>query len=295
MKRIICLVLILCSICPMVNAQVVGMVCATDIHAYIDYMHVPSYNVGGNTVVMVRDLENYGFTVTWNAASKTVNFYRDFSKPVTPLVPAVETRPVGAKVYDVYATDIRTFYRGTEIPSYNIGGSTAVRLRDIATVGGVQFDAANRRADVFTREPELFSEELAYIKTNFYGSLLFLSQADNALYPIVSMLESGVYNAQTVATYRAFFNSMLTRFQSFQSYREPYGFSESAQELWWAMVNMRYAGETVLVMSNTLQSGGSVWAAMEDYKQFRIDSLEQRRRALLALDAEMQALTLHWE
>ncbi len=294
MKKIICLVLCLCTLCTGAQAQCIGAVYATDILAYIDYMLVPSYNIGGNTVVKVRDLENYGFMVNWDEASKTVNFYRDFSKPVEPLVPAVETRPVGTKVYDVYATDIRTFYRGVEIPSYNIGGATTVLLRDIAMVGGVQFDAESRRAEVFTRELEFFKEELSYIKSEFYGALLLLSRADNALYPVVSMLESGVYNAQTVATYKAFFDDMQAKFQAFKNYREPYGFSDSAQELWWAMVNMQYAGETVLVMSEVLRSGGNIWTAMNDYKQYRVDSLEQRRIALLTLDGEMQALTLFW-
>ncbi len=295
MKRILCIALILCGLCTTVNAQIIGAGYATDIYAYVDHMLVPSYNIDGYTAVLVRDLENFGYTVNWDETAKTVNFYRDFTKPLTPLVPTYETRPVGTKVFDVYQTDIRTFFRGKEIPSYNIGGRTAVRLRDLAMVGGVQFDEETRRAEIFCQDLEYFEDELSYIKTEFYGSMLLLSKADYALQPMVSMLESGVYNTAVVTEYKTFLERISADFEEYKAYKEPYGFDASAQELWWAMVNMRLAGETALQMAETLKDGGDITAAMAEYEQYRIDSLEQRRVALLVLDEEMRALTLFWD
>ena len=46
----------------------------------------------------------------------------------------------------------------------------------------------------------------------------------------------------------------------------------------------------VLVKNNI-----DVLSAMNDYKQFRIDSLEQRRVALVVLDEEIQILAFFWE
>ncbi|MBE7025916.1 MAG: hypothetical protein E7408_07685 [Ruminococcaceae bacterium] len=294
MKRIFCLVLVLCGLCTGASAQIIGAGYSTDICAYIDHMLVPSYNIDGYTAVLVRDLENFGYTVLWDEAAKTVNFYRDFTKPLTPLVPTYEMRPVGTKVFDVYRTDIRTFFRGTEIPSYNIGGKTAVRLRDIAMVGGVQFNEEKRWAEIFCQDLEYFEDELSYIKTEFFGSLLYLSQADYALSPMMDMLEKGIYDAKAVKEYKAFFEEMLADFVAYKDYKEPYGFDSSAQELWWAMVNMRYAGETVILMSERLQKGDDFSDLMEEYKQYRVDSLEQRRVALLVLDEEMRTLTMFW-
>lgn len=294
MKRIVCTLLILCGLCTGAAAEIIGAGYATDINAYIDHFMVPSYNIDGYTAVLVRDLENFGYTVIWDENTKTVTFYRDFAKPLTPLVPTYETRAVGTKVFDVYKTDIRTYFRGKEIPSYNIGGKTAVRLRDLAMVGGVQFDEATRRAEIFCQDLEYFEDELAYIRTEFYGSMLLLSRADYALQPVISMLESGVYDAAVVAEYKAFFDEITARFAEYKEYKEPYGFDASAQELWWAMVNMRFAGETALVMADTLKSGGDITVAMADYTQYRIDSLEQRRVALLVLDEEMRTLTMFW-
>lgn len=294
MKKIVCTLLMLISIQLPVSAEIIGSGYATDIKAYIDYMMVPSYNIDGYTAVIVRDLEPFGFTVNWDESTKTVSFYRDFAKPLEPTVPTYEARPVGTKVFDVYSTDIRTLYRGKEIPSYNIGGRTAVRLRDLAMVGVAAFDSNTKTADIFCQDVEYFEDEILYIRNHFYANLLLLSKADSALQPMVDMFESGVYDATVVATYKAFFDSMTEAFDAYKVFKEPYGFDGSAQELWWAMVNMRYAGETALLMSDTLKAGGDVSAAMADYRQYRIDSLEQRRVALLVLDEEMRTLTMFW-
>ncbi len=294
MKRILCLCLLLCGLMQGVSAEIIGAGYATDITAYIDYMMVPSYNIDGYTAVIVRDLEPFGFTVNWDEATKTVSFYRDFAKPLEPTVPTHEARPVGTKVFDVYHTDIRTFFRGKEIPSYNIGGRTAVRLRDIAMIGDAVFDENFKSADVFCQETEYFEDEILYIKKSFYGSMLLLSRADAALSPMQSMLESGVYNAAIVSQYKTFFQDFVKEIEAFKTFKEPYGFSASAQELWWALINMRFAGETALLMSDFLKAGADLTPAMNDYKQYRIDALEQRRVALLRLDEEMRTLTMFW-
>ncbi len=294
MKKIICTLLVLIGMHASCEAEIIGSGYATDIKAYIDYMMVPSYNIDGYTAVIVRDLEPFGFTVNWDESTKTVSFYRDFAKPLEPTVPTHEARPVGTKVFDVHSTDIRTLYRGKEIPSYNIGGRTAVRLRDLAMVGDAFFDINTKTADIFCQDVEYFDDEISYIRNEFYGNLLLLSKADAALQPMVDMLESGVYDAAVVNNYKSFFDSMMQTFEEYKAFKEPYGFDGSAQELWWAMVNMRYAGETALVMSDIVKAGGDISAAMADYKQYRIDSLEQRRVALLVLDEEMRTLTMFW-
>ncbi len=294
MKRIICILLLLCGLCTGVDAQIIGAAYATDIHAYIDYLQVPSYNIDGYTAVVVRDLENFGYVVNWDEATRTVSFYKDFIKPLTPLVPVYEARPVGTKIYDVYQTDIRTVFRGKEIPSYNIGGRTAVRLRDLAIVGEAQFDANTKSADVFCMEAEYFEDEIAYIRTQFYGNLLFLSKADLALEPLVKMLEAGKYDKKTVETYQAFYNDYIKNMEAFKVFKEPYGFDTSAQELWWAMVNMRYAGETALLLAASVERGENIAEGMGYYRQYMEDSMTERRLAISRLDDEMKALTLFW-
>ncbi len=294
MKKFICIVLVLCGLTCTVSAEITGSVYATDIHAFIDHLMVPSYNIDGYTAVIVRDLENFGYTVIWDENTKTVNFYRDFAKLLTPWVPVFDGTPVGTKLYDVYSTDIRTFFNGKEIPSYNIGGRTAVRFRDIGIVGDVVFDEENRTANAFCRDAEYFQDELDYIKNVFYGTMLLLSEADNALKPMLSMLQSGKYDWRIAAEYKAFHEDMLKRLETYKAFKEPYGFAESSQELWWAMINTRYAGETAMIMADNLYSGKDNAESMIYFNQYQQDSMTQRRLALDMLDAEMQALTLFW-
>ncbi len=294
MKKIICILLLLCGLSSGARAQIIGAGYATDIHAYIDYLMVPSYNIDGYTAVIVRDLENFGFVVNWDESTKTVSFYKDFIKPLTPMVPEYEEVEVGTKLFDVYKTDIRTFFRGKEIPSYNIGGRTAVRLRDIAIAGEAQFDDKTKSADVFSLEAEYFEDEISYIRTNVYGSLLFLSKADKALSPLVKMLESGRYQSETVEAYRTFYDEFTRMMEAFKVFKEPYGFSASAQELWWAMVNMHYAGETALLLADAVGRGADITEGMGYYRQYTEDSMTQRRLALVRLDEEMRVLTFFW-
>ena len=63
------------SLCPAASAQEseqlppgteIGKVYATDIVTYLDGMPMPSYNIGGKTAILVRDLAPYGFEVEWD-------------------------------------------------------------------------------------------------------------------------------------------------------------------------------------------------------------------------------------
>ena len=45
----------------------IGKVYATDIVTYLDGMPMPSYNIGGKTAILVRDLAPYGFEVEWDS------------------------------------------------------------------------------------------------------------------------------------------------------------------------------------------------------------------------------------
>ena len=57
------------------NGDVAGYIYSTDIVAYIDGMAIPSYNIGGKTVVIAEELVNYGFNVIWNNETRRLNLY----------------------------------------------------------------------------------------------------------------------------------------------------------------------------------------------------------------------------
>lgn len=152
---ILCAALVVIPI-PLTQAQskelalgsVVGSVLSTDIRAFINGGAIRSMNIGGNTAVVVEDLRSHGFDVSWDPATRQVSIFPDPVKLVssTDVPDAGGTRKaVGTKIADVLATDIHTVALGKEIPSYNIGGKTAVFLQDLAPLlGSLKWDGKSR-------------------------------------------------------------------------------------------------------------------------------------------------------
>ena len=298
-KKLMCVVTVLCILSSVlagtVSAKVIGTVYSTDITAYIDNLIVPSYNIDGYTCIMVRDLENYGYTVSWNASLNRVDFYRNFAIMKTPLVPEVDTLPTGTKLFDALETEVKVYFRNQLVPSYNIGGKTLVRLRDLETVSPASYDSVNKRAFISTIEAEYFEDELEYFHNYFYNNLFFLQKADIEQQKMLDMADRGIYSAETVAQYKKFCDSIDLNFNTFKEYHEPYGFNNSALELWWAMVNLRYASESLLSLAEKMNSGTDYSVEKEDFKQYRADSQEQRQTALECLATDMLSVVFSWD
>ena len=140
MKKLICALMcavMLLGLAPSVfalkNGDVVDAVLHTDIVTYINGTPIESYNIKGYTAVKVEDLMNYGFMVVWDAGARTLKVTRPVVRPVTSTyVPVANTYIVGSYWMDVYYTDIKTYFNGNEVPSYNIGGSTIAYVDDLA-------------------------------------------------------------------------------------------------------------------------------------------------------------------
>ncbi len=120
--------------------DIAGKIYSTDIVAYIDEMAVPSFNIGGKTVVIAEELEPYGFEVIWNGDKRTLDVNTkampESIPQYTPQKAAVSGRVVG----DIYETDIVAYVNGMWVESYNIGGRTALVIEDM----GSEDDEAKR-------------------------------------------------------------------------------------------------------------------------------------------------------
>lgn len=46
--------------------QIIGQVLVTDIRAYVNGCEIPSYNINGELAVIVSDLNQYGFTTSYD-------------------------------------------------------------------------------------------------------------------------------------------------------------------------------------------------------------------------------------
>lgn len=79
MKKLVsCMILLFCflsggTVAHAAVGDVIGNIYATDIVTYLNGMKIPSYNIGGETVIVVEDLERYGFQVEWYEESRCLS------------------------------------------------------------------------------------------------------------------------------------------------------------------------------------------------------------------------------
>lgn len=139
MKKLLSILLFITSILIIstnafaANGDVAGYIYSTDIVAYIDGMAVPSYNIGGKTVVIAEELANYGFDVIWNNETRRLSLYIMECPTTAPEYTPNKSNKTGQIVGKIYETDIMASVNGMWVESYNIGGRTALVIEDMGT------------------------------------------------------------------------------------------------------------------------------------------------------------------
>ena len=150
--------------------KIIGSVLSTDIIAYIDKNPIRSYNYSNSTYVLAKDLRDYGFEVTWNDDTRTVNITLPENRTVKEFSAdekqALEKRdPVGIKRYDVYQTDIQTLFDGEPVTSkdspaaINVDGKTLILFSSLGNhFGRTEWSDQYRIANIYTDGGQLPSE-----------------------------------------------------------------------------------------------------------------------------------------
>lgn len=113
--------------------DIAGYIYSTDIVAYIDDMAVPSYNIGGKTVVIAEELDAYGFDVIWNEDDREICVYTKEMPENKPSYIPEKSKISGKVAGKIYETDIKAYTNGMITESYNVGGRTALVIEDMAS------------------------------------------------------------------------------------------------------------------------------------------------------------------
>lgn len=133
--------------------EVAGHIYATKITAQINGHTLRSYNIGGKTAVVVEDLEDYGFTVTWNETERTLWVERSMAAQVTgDYHPERAAQTVGAVQGNIYTTDIKTYVQGMEVESFALDGETAIAMDQLTQAGILVWDAERQKAELTLAE-----------------------------------------------------------------------------------------------------------------------------------------------
>jgi len=274
----IVLMLILCLSSISAFAGVIGHIYKTDIKAYENYMQIPSYNCGGTTVVFVRDLENYGYDVLWDSAARKVTIEKNTAKEWSPIAPVYEgDEEVGTVLFDIYDTDIRTYFENKEITSYNIGGQTAIIFRDLDTLKSLKFDAEERKASILSDNFKLTVKKRTHIEY-MYEILESMSRLDYVLEKGNEMAKEGKYDKNVMQRIESAYDEFEKFKEELQEYAEPDGFSKSTMEIWWSAVNLDLAASLIKSSWNDYDS--------EKFEKYMLDSYEQRNNGLMFLASE---------
>ncbi|MBQ2663809.1 MAG: hypothetical protein IJG16_06640 [Clostridia bacterium] len=153
MKKILIIVAIMCGLVGIsvqaANGDVIGHIYSTDIRAYINGVEVCSYNIGGRTVAVLEDIMP---DVNYRDELRALTMYGySFNPDYISEGEAEHSLISGNIIGDIYETDIKAYMYDAEIPSYNIGGKTAVALEDLGgfkeynEYGGRYFYDDNKR------------------------------------------------------------------------------------------------------------------------------------------------------
>ncbi len=144
--------------------DVVDKILYTDIVTYIEGVKVPSYNIKGRTAVVVENLNKIGsginFGVSFDEKTRVLtvrdtDVYATGSKTPVAHQDKYSSLAVGTPVGDVLYTDIKTYFEGELIESFNIGGLTCVYADDLGKLcGEYVWSEEERTVNVYKKNSE---------------------------------------------------------------------------------------------------------------------------------------------
>lgn len=115
----------------MTPGDVIGTVYTTDIVTKLDGVPIPSYNIDGYTVIAIKDLRSYGFTVNFNEETRRADVITGDKPGDDNVYPDVPKSKYGSIYGNVLYTDIVAYVNGVKIPSYNVDGYTCVMVEEL--------------------------------------------------------------------------------------------------------------------------------------------------------------------
>ncbi len=136
---------------PDVTGEKIGEIVSTDIRAYINGSEIKAYNIGGKMAIALKDLREFGFTVTFNEVKREVKVSYNGGEINSSFVYEEDKLPVGTYLKDILSTDIKAYIKGEETESFNADGYTHVYFRSLSSFGEVTFDENERRAELFIK------------------------------------------------------------------------------------------------------------------------------------------------
>ena len=134
---------------PCFAVEVIGQVLSTDIRAYINGAEIPAYNIDGKLAIIVSDLNNYGFKTHYNNDLRKTTVTRNYSASKFTSVPSKASGlPIGARVMDVYKSDIVVELDGRLVQAFNVDNRMAIYFTELREYGSYAYDNNSRTSSL---------------------------------------------------------------------------------------------------------------------------------------------------
>lgn len=122
----------------MVIGEVYDEIVPTDIITTINGTRVNSYAIYGETIILLRDLENAGFDVRFDESTKTA--YADFNSKKQ----LISEENIVLSNNKLLYTDIKVKVNGIEVKGYNTNGYMAIVAEDLGRyIPGMSYEWVN--------------------------------------------------------------------------------------------------------------------------------------------------------
>ena len=148
------------------SGDINGAIYATDITATINGVSVPSYNIGGRTVVIIEDITTQHY---YNNDLRTLIVGSLAPDSLVAGENSKATAKVGAKLGNTYETDIATYVYDKQITAYSLNGKMAVAIEDLG--GDNTFNELGGKY-VWNAENRTISLEFMYVGANTIADVM---------------------------------------------------------------------------------------------------------------------------
>lgn len=148
------------------ESVIIGSLCTSDIVAYIDGQPIPSYNFDGQTILIVNDLNRYGFDVSSDKQNENYYIKYNKNKRILPIELKQEASPKSKKVGNINSTNVKTFVMNDEIQCYDVDGMLAIKARDLKDIAKVTYNGKKREVKIDLKLENL--DENTYFDTIYY-------------------------------------------------------------------------------------------------------------------------------
>ena len=153
------------------NGDILGNVLYTDAKTYINDCQIPVYSIKDKMFIVLSDLNNYGFDVKYDSATRTTTAVRNPYKHFTPIKNIDNTKKSGTFAFNYVYTDIKAYLGPKQVESYLIDGKAYICFNDLYDYGKSVWDGSNRslKLTLIDKTPGINKFHHASLSSNEYG------------------------------------------------------------------------------------------------------------------------------